>query len=83
MSVVSFSSLVECLQVRSEPTQVKHHSGALLQGRLLVLPTNIRLGGDGLPGTNALAYYKNLKLTSVKGFITFAPSGLSLQEHLE
>jgi hypothetical protein len=37
-----------------EPTQVKY-----LSGRLLALPANIRLGWKGLPGTNALFYYKN------------------------
>jgi len=26
------------------------------------LPTNIRLGWKGLPGTNVLAYYENYKL---------------------
>jgi hypothetical protein len=30
----------------------------LLLARLLALPTNIRLGWKGLPGTNALAYYE-------------------------
>jgi hypothetical protein len=34
------------------------HSGAPLYGRLLALPTNIRLGWKGLPGRNALAYYE-------------------------
>jgi hypothetical protein len=27
---------------------------------LLDLPTNIRLGKEGLPGTNTLAYYEHL-----------------------
>jgi hypothetical protein len=31
-----------------------------LQGRLLVLPTNIRLGSKSLPGTNTLAYDKKM-----------------------
>jgi hypothetical protein len=39
-------------------------------GSLLALPTNIRLGWKGLPGTNALAYYKNSGCTAVKSFIT-------------
>jgi hypothetical protein len=34
--------------------------GAPLLGRILALPTNIRLGWKGLPGTNALAYSKKL-----------------------
>ncbi len=45
-------------------------SGSPLQGRLLSLPTNIRLG---LPGTNTLAYYENQKNTAVKRFIGLAP----------
>jgi hypothetical protein len=32
---------------------------ALTPGRLLALPTNIRLGWKGLPGTSTLAYYEN------------------------
>jgi hypothetical protein len=53
---------------------VKHLSGAPFYGRLLALPTNIRLGCKGLPGTNALAYYKNL----LKSFIGLAPGRRSL-----
>jgi hypothetical protein len=33
--------------------------GAPLKGRFLALPTNIRLGWKGLPGTNTLAFYQN------------------------
>jgi len=51
-----FSSPVYCLQVSSEPTQVKHFLGAPLKGRLLALNTNIILGWTGLPWTNTLAY---------------------------
>jgi hypothetical protein len=58
LSLASLSSLVKCLQVRPEPTQVKHLLGAPLQVRLQALSTNIRLGRKGLPGTNALAYYE-------------------------
>jgi hypothetical protein len=36
---------------------------------LLALPTNIRLGREGLPGTNTLAYYERLQITAVKKFI--------------
>jgi hypothetical protein len=35
-------------------------SEALLWGRPLALPTDIKLGFGGLPGKNALAYYKKL-----------------------
>ncbi len=52
---------------------MKHLSGAPLYGKLLPLPTNIRLSWKALPGTNALAYYEKSKLTSVKSFITLAP----------
>jgi hypothetical protein len=52
---------------------VKQISGALLKGRLLALPTNIKSGWKGLPDTNALAYYENSKITPVKSFITLVP----------
>ena len=32
-----------------------------------------KLGWKGLPGINALAYYKQLKITVVKGCVTFGP----------
>jgi hypothetical protein len=52
---------------------VKHLSGAPFYGRLLALPTNIRLDWKDLPGTNAQAYYEKSYLTAVKSFITLAP----------
>jgi hypothetical protein len=61
------------LQARPELTQVKHLSVATLWGRLLASPTNIRLGWKGMPGTNTLAYYKNLQITAVKSFISSGP----------
>jgi hypothetical protein len=42
-----FSSLVQRLRIRLEPTQVKHILGAQLYGRLLALVTYIRIGGKG------------------------------------
>ncbi len=39
----------------------------------LDLPTNIRLGWKGLPGTNALPCYEDLQILGVKSLITFAP----------
>jgi hypothetical protein len=39
-------------------------------GRLLTLIANIRLGWNGVPGKNTLAYYKHLKITAVKSCIT-------------
>jgi hypothetical protein len=46
-------------QVRPMSTQVKHISGAPPKGKLVALPTNIRLGWKSLPGSNNLAYYEN------------------------
>ncbi len=51
---------------------MKHLSGAPLKGRLLALPTNIRLGRKGLQRTNTLAYNEKSYLTAVNSFITFA-----------
>ncbi len=49
---------------------VEYLSSAPLEGRLLALPTNTRLGWKSLPGTKALAYYGKAQLTAVKSFIT-------------
>jgi hypothetical protein len=65
------SSVVWYLQVRSEPTPVKHLSGAPLYGRLLVLTAINRLSWIGLPATNTLAYYRHF--TDVKSFTTLGP----------
>jgi hypothetical protein len=43
--------------------------GDSLKTRLLALPTNIRLGWEGLPGTNTLAYYENFQVGAVKSFV--------------
>ncbi len=51
-----------------EPTQVKHLSGTPLYGMALALPTNIRLGWKGQPGTDTLAYYKLSYITTAKKF---------------
>jgi len=37
-------------------------STATLKGRLLSLPTSIKLAWKGVPGTNTLAYLSNLKI---------------------
>ncbi len=42
-------------------------------GYNLALPTNIRLGWKGFPGTNTLAYYEIPYVTTVKSFIGLAP----------
>ncbi len=52
---------------------MKQLAGAPLQGWLLDLPINIRLGWKGLPGSNAPAYYEKSELTDIKSFITLAP----------
>ncbi len=41
-------------------TPVKHLSGAPFKGRLMALPTYIRLYYNGLQGTNTPAYSKHL-----------------------
>jgi len=48
------SSIMFVSKVRVYP--VKHLLGAPFYGRLLALPTDIRLGWKCLPGTNTLAY---------------------------
>ncbi len=55
LSRASLSRIVQCLQVRQKLAQVKRLSGAPLYGRLLALPTCIRLGWKGLPGANTLS----------------------------
>jgi hypothetical protein len=52
---------------------VEHLKEAPLYVRLLALPTNIRLGWKGLPGTNTLAYYEYSYITDVKVFIILGP----------
>jgi hypothetical protein len=56
-----------------EPTREEHQKEAPLQGRLLALPTNIRLGWKGLPGTNTLAFYEHLLITDINIFMTLGP----------
>jgi hypothetical protein len=46
--LANLSSLVLCLKVRLEPSQMKHLSVAPLLGRLLASPTNTRLGWKGI-----------------------------------
>jgi len=58
-------------------TPVDLLSVADVWGGLLGLPTNTRLGGKGLPGTNAHAYYEKAYLMAVKSFITLATTPFS------
>jgi len=47
-------------------SKARAYSSAPLLGRLLVLPTNIKLGWKGLAKTTALACYKDEQITAVK-----------------
>jgi len=58
LSLASHSSQAQCWWERLEPTQVEHLKDAPLSGKLLALPTDIRLSWKGLPGINSLAYYE-------------------------
>jgi len=40
-------------------TRLKHLLGVPLGGRLLAIPTNIKLGWKGLPGVNTPFYNEN------------------------
>jgi hypothetical protein len=53
---------------------MEHLKGDSL-GQAPAFLTNITLGWKSLPGTNALAYYSNSKLTTVNFFITLATGG--------
>ncbi len=54
------------INLRLEPTRVKHLSGALLQGRLLASSANIRLDCKCLLETNTLAYCENPYIMAIK-----------------
>ncbi len=58
--------LQSSLMFAGKDTNVKNLSGAPHQGKLLALHTNIGPGWKSLPGTNTLAYYKNLKVINIK-----------------
>jgi hypothetical protein len=60
LSLAGLSSLVSCFRVTTEPARVKHLSSRPLYGKLLVLPTNIRLSWNSFPGTGTLPYYEHL-----------------------
>jgi hypothetical protein len=46
--------------------------------KLECLTLNPRLGWKGLSGTNTLAYYKHLYITTVKSFMTLTPGWLQV-----
>ncbi len=59
-----------------------YQSGAIMglhsNGRLLTLPTNIKLGWKRMAGAKTLAYYDVAKITDVKSFDEHAPGVVSL-----
>jgi hypothetical protein len=67
MFIISLSLLGQVLYLWVRPgayPRVEHPKGASL-GALLA---NIRLGWKGLPETNNLAYYEQVKVTAIKDF---------------
>jgi hypothetical protein len=67
------------LEIRLEPKNMKHLSDTPLQGRLLALPTKIRLGWQYLPETNTLTDYKKSVNYGHKKFYNFGPRMLDDQ----
>jgi hypothetical protein len=51
---------------------VEHLKGASL-GLAPALPANARRGWKGFPGTNTLAYYGYMQMSSIKSFIAQGP----------
>jgi hypothetical protein len=58
-------------------------SSVPFKGRLLVLPSNIRLGWICLPGNKTLAYYEQYYITVVKSFIVLGPEHSEYQHQHE
>ncbi len=65
LSLAGLSNLVYCLWIKLPHAQLKHLPGASLKGRLLALPTNIRVSWNGLSGTNTLVFYQHSYITDV------------------
>jgi hypothetical protein len=57
---------------------MEHLSGLHSEGRIMALPTNARLGWEGLIVTNTLAYYCTEFVTAIKLFITQASVSCTL-----
>jgi hypothetical protein len=53
----------------------KARPGAALLGKLLALPTNIRPGWKGLPGSKYSSLLQKMKITDVKSFKNLRPCG--------
>jgi hypothetical protein len=67
------------------------HPKSVHSVRPLALPTKIRLGWKGMPGTNALVYYEHSQIAASRSFIGLAPGprilgslnvGIVAEEHL-
>jgi len=65
------------LRAKPEPTQLECLSDASFLGKLLVLPTNVRLAKKFLPGANTLAYLATSLAMKKKSFLTLTPGGNS------
>ncbi len=76
----AFSSLAQSLQVRPEPTLVKHLSGTPLEDSILAFPANIRLDWKDLPWTNT-NFMRNSKDYGLKSCITLAPGSVITTLH--
>jgi hypothetical protein len=63
-----------------EPTRVELLIGPHSNGRLLALPTNIRLGFKWMAVANTLAYYDAATIIAVKCFIVQAVDHWYLKE---
>ncbi len=56
---------------------MEHLKEAPLLGKLLTIPTNVRLVWKGLTETNALAYYEHSYVTDAKSLMTLVAVGNS------
>jgi hypothetical protein len=52
------------------------------KGRLLALPTNIRLGCKCLLWTNALAYFASVSMTKKQGFLRWPKDAILAQQRM-
>ncbi len=65
LSVCPCQALPDVCGYGQEPTQLEHLKKVPLLGKLLALPTNIRLGWKGYLVTNTLADYYNIKIVDI------------------
>jgi hypothetical protein len=73
--LASLPELVFCLQVRPSGAypRVEYMKSSSLQGRLLALPSNIRLGWKGLQGTNTRSLLRTFVNYGLKKFYNIEP----------